>query len=368
MSEVPLVTSLYTLSGVRVFAAVGVVMLLARGLFLPASFLIAILVILVSCRLWADYGLHRLDTSRETRPARLFPGDEAPFSVRIRNDKRLPVALEVWQGFPDGLDVTAPEQEGGDPRGRRMVFLGRYGESLLTFRIKGLTRGCYEIPPGSVNSKDLLGLFHREKRFGKAMEVLVYPALLDIEDRDLAQHYLMGDVRSDRPFMPDPTRVSSLRNYTPDTPARRIHWKASARHGKLLAKVLEHTADLRLCITLDGNSVAMHPHSMEKVLSLAATLAVWADKRKIPFGLVSNLSQCGKSGPVSIPLSSDPSRVRLALEALARAKLPVALPFGEFLRQESRLMPWGTTVISISAESPAVTPSGDGVRVELERV
>ncbi len=101
MSEVPLVTSLYTLSGVRVFAAVGVVMLLARGLFLPASFLIAILVILVSCRLWADYGLHRLDTSRETRPARLFRATR-PFFSRIRNDKRLPVALEVWQGFPMG--------------------------------------------------------------------------------------------------------------------------------------------------------------------------------------------------------------------------------------------------------------------------
>jgi uncharacterized protein (DUF58 family) len=367
MREVPLVTSLYTLLGIRIFAAVGVVLLLARGLYLPASFLIAILMILVSCRLWADYGLHRLGTNRETHPVRLFPGDVASFSVRIQNDKRLPVSLEVWQPFPEGLNVTSSEQEDGDPGGRRVVFLGKYAENLLSFRITGMSRGCYEIPPGRVNSKDLLGLFHRERRFGEAMEILVYPALLDMEDRDLAQHFLMGDTRSDRPFMPDPTRVSSLRDYTPDIPARRIHWKASARHGKLLAKVLEHTADLRLCVTLDGDSFSKHSPSMEKALSVAATLTVWAERKKIPFGLISNVSQCGRSGPVSIPAGSGPSQVRLALEALARAKLPVALPYGEFLSQEKRLMPWGTTIISIRGDNSGGAPSGDGVSVEMER-
>ncbi|HCP07231.1 MAG TPA: hypothetical protein DIT24_02110, partial [Synergistaceae bacterium] len=242
-----------------------------------------------------------------------------------------------------------------------MVFLGKYAENLLSFRITGMSRGCYEIPPGRVNSKDLLGLFHRERRFGEAMEILVYPALLNMEDRDLAQHYLMGDTRSDRPFMPDPTRVSSLRDYTPDIPARRIHWKASARHGKLLTKVLEHTADLRLCVTLDGDSFARHRLSMERALSVAATLTVWADRKKVPFGLISNVSQCGRSGPVSIPAGSGPSQVRLALEALARAKLPVALPYGEFLSQGKRLMPRGATIISIRAEySPRASSGGRG--------
>ncbi len=286
MQEVPPVTSLYTLFPVRVFAAVGVVLLLARGLYLPASFLMAMLLIFLSCRLWADYGLRRLFLSREAHPLRLFPGDEASFSIRIRNDKRLPVALDLWQSFPKGLAVTPIGNKTKDPSGRRVVFLGKYGEDLVTCRVRGMARGCYEIPPGRMNSKDLLGLFHREKPFGGVTEILVYPALLDMDDRELAQHYLMGDIRSDRPFMPDPTWVSSLRDYTPDTPARRIHWKASARHGKLLAKVLEHTADLRLCITLDGDSFETPRPSMEKALSLAATLAVWADRRKVSFGLV----------------------------------------------------------------------------------
>jgi uncharacterized protein (DUF58 family) len=366
MQEVPPVTSLYTLFPVRVFAAVGVVLLLARGFYLPASFLMAVLLILLSCRLWADYGLRRLFLTREAHPLRLFPGDEASFSIRIRNDKRLPVALDLWQVFPKGLTVTPTGDKTENTSGRRVVFLGKYGENLVTCRVRGMARGCYEIPPGRVNSKDLLGLFHREKPFGGVTEVLVYPALLDMDDRELAQHYLMGDIRSDRPFMADPTWVSSLRDYTPDTPARRIHWKASARHGKLLAKVLEHTADLRLCITLDGDSFDAPGPPMEKALSLAATLAVWADRRKIPFGLVSNVSQSGRPGPVSVPVGSGPSQVRLVLESLARAQLPAALPFGEFLRQEARLMPWGTTVVSIRGESSAEALTDDGIRVEMK--
>jgi uncharacterized protein (DUF58 family) len=92
-----------------------------------------------------------------------------------------------------------------------------------------------------------------------------------------------------------------MQDVPPVTPARRIHWKASARHGKLLAKVLEHTADLRLCITLDGDSFDTSGPPMGKALSLAATLAVWADRRKVPFGLVSNFSQIRRPGPVSAP-------------------------------------------------------------------
>ena len=350
MREAQQVTSVATLFPVRVITAAGVTLLLARGFYLPASFLIAVLLILITCRLWADHGLRGLYADREAHRLRLFPGDEAILSVHIRNGKRLPVSLELFQSFPEGLDEITPVREGRFPGSPRRVLLGRFGEALSTFHVRGLSRGCYDIPQGKVVSKDPLGLFSRDKPFGGPQEVLVYPALLDPEDQDFAQRHLMGDTRSNRPFMPDLTRVSSLRDYTPDTPARRIHWKASARHGKLLAKVLEHTADLRLCIALDGDSFQLPGPSMEKALSLAASLAVWADEKKVPFGLVSNLSRHGRPGPVSLPVGSGPSQPSLALEALARAELPTALSFSVLLSVESRLLPWGTTIIVIRCD------------------
>ncbi len=84
--------------------------------------------------------------------------------------------------------------------------------------------------------------------------------------------------------------------------------------------------------------------------SLAASLAVWADEKKVPFGLVSNLSRHGRPGPVSLPMGSGPSQPSLALEALARAELPTALPFSVLLSVESRLLPWGTTIIVIRCD------------------
>ncbi len=365
MQEAQRVTSIATLFPVRVITAVGVTLLLARGFYLPASFLIAVLLILTACRLWADHGLRGLSADREACRLRLFPGDEATLSVNVRNEKRLPVSLELFQSFPEGLDEITPALEGGLPGSPRRVLLGRSGEVFSTFHVRGLSRGCYDIPQGKVVSKDPLGLFSREKPFGGPQEVLVYPVLLDLEDQEFAQRHLMGDTWSDRPFMPDLTRVSSLRDYTPDTPARRIHWKASARHGKLLAKVLEHTADLRLCIALDGDRFQLPGLSMEKALSVAATLAVWADEKKVPFGLVSNLSRHGRSGPVSLPVGSGPSQPSLALEALARAELPTALPFKELLSVESRLLPWGTTIIVIRRDGSDDSPIEGRIGTEV---
>ena len=365
MQEAQRVTSIATLFPVQVITAVGVTLLLARGFYLPASFLIAVLLILTACRLWADHGLRGLSADREACRLRLFPGDEATLSVNVRNEKRLPVSLELFQSFPEGLDEITPAREGGLPGSPRRVLLGRSGEALSTFHVRGLSRGCYDIPQGKVVSKDPLGLFSREKPFGGPQEVLVYPVLLDLGDQEFAQRHLMGDTRSDRPFMPDLTRVSSLRDYTPDTPARRIHWKASARHGKLLAKVLEHTADLRLCIALDGDRFQLPGLSMEKALSVAATLAVWADEKKVPFGLVSNLSRHGRSGPVSLPVGSGPSQPSLALEALARAELPTALPFKELLSVESRLLPWGTTIIVIRRDGSDDSPIEGRIGTEV---
>ena len=349
MQEAQQVTSIATLFPVRVITAVGVTLLLARGFYLPASFLIAVLLILITCRLWADHGLRGLYADREAHRLRLFPGDEATFSVHVRNGKRLPVSLELFQSFPEGLDEITPALEGGFPGSPRRVLLGRSGEALSTFHVRGLSRGCYDIPQGKVVSKDPLGLFSRDKPFGGPQEVLVYPALLDLEDQDFAQRHLMGDTRSIGPLCRTYKGIQSA-GLHPDTPARRIHWKASARHGKLLAKVLEHTADLRLCIALDGDSFQLPGPSMEKALSLAASLAVWADEKKVPFGLVSNLSRHGRPGPVSLPVGSGPSQPSLALEALARAELPTALPFSVLLSVESRFLPWGTTIIVIRCD------------------
>ena len=115
MQEAQQVTSIATLFPVRVITAVGVTLLLARGFYLPASFLIAVLLILTACRLWADHGLRGLSADREACRLRLFPGDEATFSVHVRNGKRLPVSLELFQSFPEGLDEITPALEGGFP-------------------------------------------------------------------------------------------------------------------------------------------------------------------------------------------------------------------------------------------------------------
>lgn len=358
---IPPITSLLTFLLSRLALLTGFLVFLKYSYFYLATFIFFLIILIEGSRLWSALGLKNLTARRLLVPQRLFPGEETQLHVEVENKKRLPVLLSWNQPLPPRLITPVTHENGLILRFfAGQVFLSSWAKSIHTHRFRVAKRGYYQLPPLRLISRDGFGLFYKETFRDDNSEVIVYPALVALPSLDLTPADLIGDRPDRRPFIPDPTLVVGLKDYTPATPARFIHWKASAHQDKLMAKVVEPTANLRLYLVIDVEyflQPAPAAAQFEEALSAAASLVMWSDSQRVPLGLLSNSCQQGKESPISVSVSSSPTQARTVLECLARARLESWGPLDDLLRKEGARLPWGTTLVVIGGKPSTYPPA-----------
>lgn len=149
-------------------------------------------------------------------------------------------------------------------------------------------RGKYALEGLRISTRFPLGFFRRGERVSVAGEILVYPSIREISS-DL--HLL--------PFMPgkmEGRRVGqgeslyAIRKYQEGESARLIHWKATAKTDKLLAREFARDEESEFCLVLDSFVYSDGPRPIEgfeKAVSLAASLAAHFVKEGAEFEYLS---------------------------------------------------------------------------------
>ncbi|MCR4440627.1 MAG: DUF58 domain-containing protein [Peptococcaceae bacterium] len=348
-------TSVFTIPFIRYALYVGVVLLIVNRNLPPAAFLLFLIITLECARFWCVISVRKLEVGREIGPQRLFRGEETVLTLEIKNKKLIPVSVFWEQPISREFEVisSAPGVMHSPLSGK--VFLGWHAEFQVRYVLKGVKRGYFRLPPLTVSAGDGLSLFKKEKYYNDKRVLIVYPRVFRLEDLSLTPAFFIGEKKDDRPFLPDPVRIAGLRDYSPDMPARLIHWKASAYKNELLAKVLEPSADVRICIAVDVGAFygpLPQPERFEEALSLAASLVYWADCNKVQYGLLANGAQKELPCQVVVPISSSASQAATALESLARLELEPLGTLTDLVRTEGRHFPWGTTLVVIGDGTP----------------
>ncbi|SHI20219.1 DUF58 domain-containing protein [Desulfosporosinus lacus] len=356
---IPNLTSVFTLLLSRFVLLIIFLYLLKVRNFLPAFLLLIIIIIIEIASLWSKAGLSKLKVETKFKPLQLFPGEETVFSISMENKKWLPGLYNWSQSLTSILQLSPQDPETmGDIQGQ--VYLGPNAKTIVSHQFAVHRRGYYKIPALRLYSRDVLGLFYRQAYWGGTKSVIVYPRLLALEEIKTHPSDFSGLERDKRPFLFDPIMFVGLREYTPDMPARSIHWKASAKQDRLLARIIESSASLQICIAIDAEDfIQPEPQEnlFEEALSVAASLAVWADNSRIPFGLIANMPKKEQPGAVILPVNRDFDQVRLVLESLARAEFAVLGSLEDILKSEAYHLPWGTTLIVIGSSPPKHMPS-----------
>jgi uncharacterized protein (DUF58 family) len=337
---------------IKIFLWIVLVLLLINQIFLPAGVIIFILLIVELTRLWNRFALYNLEVNSAVYPARLFPDEETVLKIGFNNNKILPINLHWTQEMlPEIRQVSADAPEQALSGFKIMRWHDRYTVSLPLAVKK---RGYYHLPPLVIEARDGLGLYEKTEKYAHPA-VMVYPRIKSVGELEISPSALIGERKDKRPLAPDPLRIAGLRDYTPDIPARFISWKASAKKDELLAKVLEPSADLRICIAVDIGTFAQGERdedSFEEALSVAASLAYWADTNRLPFGFIANGRLKELDSPAVIPISSAPSQMYGVLEALARLELDPAQTLDDLIQMERKSFPWGTTLV-VLGKGPA---------------
>ena len=135
---------------------------------------------------------------------------------------------------------------------------------------------------------------------------------------------------------------------------KRIHWKSTARLGQLQTKVFEPTTTVDMGIFLDVRTVkplswGFVPELLELVIMVAASLAKQALGEGYRVGLYVNQNRWFSKGLVRIPPSQHSDQLQHILEALAQIHPSEIMPITRLVVSESRNLPWGSTMVVISA-------------------
>jgi uncharacterized protein (DUF58 family) len=253
--------------------------LLALGLVFGMGSLVyamyVLLAVLIVSRYLAWQWIENLGAERACDRARAQIGEVATVVVTLRNGGTLPIP---WVLIEDSLttEVLTPGQRRLEVQGERaqIIRLGAKAEVELEYRVEFRARGYYQIGPLLAESGDLFGLHRRFRVLGEPDFVTVYPKVVPVAGYDLASRRPMGEVRMTHRLFEDPTRISGVRLYQLGDAMNRIHWRATARTGRLHSKTYEPSCVAGATLLLDFHSGSYGGPGAGYCAELAVTAAV----------------------------------------------------------------------------------------------
>jgi uncharacterized protein (DUF58 family) len=332
--------------------------LMRQGVLLLVAILLFILYGVV--QIWAKYALSRIEYKRNLSSTRAFFGDTVTLELSLANRKILPLP---WVQVEEELDellplppavVTYASHRLGRVVLRNVMPLGWYHRVRRVYQVHCVKRGYYSFGPTHIQSGDYFRLRVREMDVEDPVHLIVYPKIVPLIELGIPSRDPFGDIRLRRHLFQDPVRVASIRDYAPGDPLKRIHWKASARVGRLQTKVFEHTTSPDLAIFLDVRTVK-HPlwgevtQLLETLAIAAASIADHVVHQGYRVGLYVNQPYPNSNQVIRLPPSSHPEQLQHILEALAMVTPTESIAIDKLVRQEGGTLPWVSTLITVTA-------------------
>lgn len=322
----------------------------------------AILLIGGISRYWNHHLFDRVTLSRELGEHRAFVDEDVPLKVTLENRKLLPLPWFEWRlTVPEGATVEGEALAASAAPGFswlvRRGAIGWYEKQGWTFNLRVNERGFHQLGPASIRSGDLLGLFPRQEEDDQFDHLTVLPRVFPLADLGFPAERPFGELRGRNRIFEDPRSIAGIREYRPGDPLRRVDWKATARTGELHSRIYDPSASHQFYILLNIDTLA---HSwegylkddLERAVSVAASIAVWAAGSRYAVGLLANGAFPEADRPIRLPPSSAPGQVTRLLEALATVQPLTMGDLAAVIERERGRMPAGSTIVCVASLVP----------------
>jgi len=323
-------------------------------------------------RYWSRHVFDRVSLARRLDERHLFIGEGVGLDVELENRKRLPLPWFEWRLAVadvvrvDGEALGAAASPGWNWITRRGA-IGWRERQAWRFTLQATERGYHAVGPATLRSADLLGMFPRVIEDPSSDHLLVFPRVYTMQELGLPADRPFGDRKGHNRLYEDPLRVAGLRDYRPGDPMRRIDWKATARRGEFQSKVYDPSATEQLYIMLNVDTME---HSwegylkdeLERSISVAASVAVWAAGQRFAVGLLANGAYPDADRPIRLAPSRSREQITRILEALAVVQPLTLGDLAGAIRREGGRLPAGSTIVMVASFMP---PALAGVVVRL---
>lgn len=250
------------------------------------------LVFSMMCAFWTLSAMMATTSLRQLKVERAIPrvavaGEPVAVSLRAINTKR-------WF---DSFSLRTTDHLAGNRRIGAAFFVRvpRRGSTQTTYRCVFPQRGVYQFESLSVSTRFPFGLIERTIDRRAPGELLVLPQVFAIPRPLATWRAALGEYESNR--RGPGSGLYALREYQPGESARDIHWRVSARRGKLITREYEADERRRVSLLLDNRALWSEAtaRNFERAVVLAASVVAFLLEHghqvevvtasgKVPFG------------------------------------------------------------------------------------
>jgi uncharacterized protein (DUF58 family) len=198
-----------------------------------------------------------------------------------------------------------------------------------TYRGRLYQRGLYRLGPARVSTRFPFGLLVRSIKIGECDSLYVYPRLGRLTRQWLARHRRALSGSDRRQSRPGPEGdFYGVREWHAGDNMKLIHWRGSARTGKLVVRQFEqpHNRDVAIIldIPLPDKYADKHLQTIETAISFAATALTDLCRQgggKVHLGIYNGQPHC-LGGPASSALLQDIMKILAMVEPQSDYRLP----------------------------------------------
>jgi uncharacterized protein (DUF58 family) len=372
LAALGLLLSLYS-AGFFLYAAAVTAAVLGIGAFLPAASLLG------------------LEVRRSLGAETVEIGGTVESRLVLHNHKKLPALWVFWRdAIEPGLAAD------GVTCGFRTLTSEETVHTACV--LHGVRRGLYRVGPAVIETSDPLGLVRRFRVDPEVRFLTVLPRTIDISPGWPLGHRPIHEVPRRRSLFEDPSRFLGVRDYQPGDGLRRIHWRATARSGRLQVKLYEPAVLEGVVLAVEMGKAAFpaaqeEDPGVELAITAAASIAELVLAHGQDVGLISNggdaadrypsdwtggsfrrmedvvqETEARRRMPAFRPVEVEPGRGRWQLDrlrsALARLTLAPGLTLAELLVSEAPRLPRSHVILVVT---PDLGPALGGALGTLRR-
>jgi len=267
-------------------------------------------------KLWTRISLSGITCHSAVDRQKVFPDEKIILRATAENRKFLPVWLQIKIPVVGLLNLAS-----GEATLTNESALLWHQRTHFQWELTAERRGVHQIGPPRLLAGDLFAFSSRGKKEEEFQQIVVYPRLVPLRPFSLPKSDFFGVPGAKSPVQ-DPIYILGTRDYQHGSPAKHIHWKASARHHRLQEKLFEPTAQEKVLLIVDVDQFAKRnaEEAFERTLEIVASLAVRLDQRNCPVGLLTNGVTTGEDRTL-VPVARNPQKLSAILEMLARLQM-----------------------------------------------
>ncbi len=278
----------------------------SRALYPVAAGLVLAVVFAVA---WVRLARRPPVVSRHGAARDVIEGDDVRIELEVRTTSAVPPPTLVAHERPGRLEQRRVELVRVGPR--------RYAAG---YELVALPRGRYAFETVRLTVADPFALARAEIEQGEPQALVVYPRLVTLDRLFSEGGAHAQDGR--RMLLQRPTgfELHSVREHAHGESLRRVHWRSTARRGRLMVKELEDAPRDEVAVLLDGDASATTAESFDLSVRAAGSILQAHHRRGRRCALVVN------SAARETQAVTTDANWRRALELLAGAEPTARTP------------------------------------------